>query len=50
MGIFLWGGVRDNVKYHLVVCSQIQYRGLGIRKLGTLNPAFLGNWVLHYAI
>ena len=38
---FLWGGVEDEFKYHLVkwskVCSPISVGGLGLRKLVDFN-------------
>jgi hypothetical protein len=46
---FLWGGVGEEVKYHLVswskVCSPISEGGLGIRNFRILNKALLGKWL-----
>jgi hypothetical protein len=43
---FLWGGVGEEFKYHLVkwskVCSPLSEGGLGIRKLVDFNRALLG--------
>ena len=48
---FLWGGIGDEFKYHLVswskVCSPISEGGLGIRNLWNLRV--LGKWLWHYA-
>ena len=43
---FLWGGIGDEPKFHLVkwatVCSPIASGGLGIRKIKLFNEALLG--------
>ena len=43
---FLWGGLGDEPKFHLVdwstMCTPLSLGGLGIRNLGTFNVALLG--------
>jgi hypothetical protein len=49
---FLWGGVGEEFKYHLVkwskVCSPLSEGWLGIRKLVDFNRALLGKWLWRY--
>jgi len=49
---FLWGGIGEEFKYHLVkwdkVCSPIFEGGLGFGNLKTLNRALLGKWLWRY--
>jgi hypothetical protein len=49
---FLWGGIGEKFKYHLVrqdkVCSPISEGGLSIRNLRTFNRAPLGKWLWRY--
>jgi hypothetical protein len=46
---FLWGGMNDDFKYHLVkwdkVCTPIDKGGLGIRNIRRFNQALLGKWL-----
>jgi hypothetical protein len=43
---FLWGGLGEEFKYHLVswstICSPISEGGLGIKNLRIFNQTFLG--------
>jgi hypothetical protein len=47
---FLWGGVGDEFKYHLVkwskVCFPISAAGLGLRKFVDFNPSFIRQMVV----
>ena len=46
---FLWGGLEDNHKFHLVnwkqTCTPLQSGGLGIRNMAVFNKALLGKWL-----
>jgi len=50
---FLWGGLGEEFKYHLVswstICSPISEGGLGIRNLRIFNQTLLGKWLWHFA-
>ena len=45
---FLWGGVGEGVKFHLVnwsqICQPFSFGGLGIRNLRVFNEPLLGKW------
>ena len=51
---FLWTGIGDNRKIHLVnwskICSPVKNGGLGIRCLRRFNSALLAKWLWHYGL
>jgi hypothetical protein len=50
---FLWGGLGDEFKYHLVnwhqICRPIQEGGLGVKQMVDFNNALLGKWHWRFA-
>ena len=50
---FLWGGMNNDFKYHIVkwdkVCSPIDEGGLGIMNMRRFNQALLGKWLWRFA-
>jgi hypothetical protein len=51
---FLWGGIGEEFKYHLVswskVCTPISEGWMGIRNLVMFNCTLLGKWLRRYGI
>jgi hypothetical protein len=51
---FLWGGLNEQFKYHLVswpkFCMQISEGGLGIRNLLRFNHTLLSKWLWRYGL
>ncbi len=51
---FLWGGLGDGFKHHLVgwktVCRPLNHGGLGVRRVAGINRALLGKWMWRFGI
>ena len=49
---FLWGGLGDRFKHHLVgwntVCCPLANGGLGVRRVAVINRTFLGKWMWRF--
>ncbi len=51
---FLWSGISDQQKFHLVncvkICEPIQSGGLGVKNLRRFNQALLNKWLWRYGL
>ena len=51
---FLWGGVSDEFKIHLVnwnnCCTPVCCNSWGIKRLLPLNQALLDKWLRHFSV
>ena len=51
---FLWGGIGEGKKFHLVnwhqVCQPLKFGGLGFWNIRVINRALLGKWLWRYGV